>query len=250
MVSDYDAIGDHYQQVKDLPITIGSELPTLSSLMGDLSGLNVLDLACGHGFYTRYARKLGARRAIGIDISAAMLDAARRDEKLNPLGIEYVHADAASVRPAELAQPNGFELVLAIFLLNYANDPGMLERYFQSVIRCLQPGGRMIAVLPNPSFRFSALETQHYSFQCLKIDANSEGTKFQVKILGSSPITLESWQWSQSTVNKALVTAGMTGITWHPLRVSDEAQSKYGQMFWENYLLNPPNIALTAERKA
>jgi hypothetical protein len=61
---------------------------------------------------------------------------------------------------------------------------------------------------------------------------------------------MESWQWSQSTVSKALDTAGMTGIAWHPLRVSDEAVSKYGQMFWENYLHNPPNIALTAERKA
>jgi 2-polyprenyl-3-methyl-5-hydroxy-6-metoxy-1,4-benzoquinol methylase len=70
----YDEIADFYEafapDVYDDPPT-----PALLSLLGDVSGLRLLDLACGHGRLARELARRGAR-VVGIDISAALLDKA------------------------------------------------------------------------------------------------------------------------------------------------------------------------------
>src|SRR6266571_4300732 len=50
----------------------------LRLLPPSLAGLCVLDLGCGFGDFARAARAHGARAVVGIDISARMLDEARR----------------------------------------------------------------------------------------------------------------------------------------------------------------------------
>jgi predicted RNA methylase len=40
-------------------------------LLGDLRGKNVIDLACGEGFFTRSITWAGAARVVGVDISKA-----------------------------------------------------------------------------------------------------------------------------------------------------------------------------------
>lgn len=52
-----------------------AEEHAMTSVMPDLSGRSVLDLACGTGRYGLYAAQNGARRVIGVDNSAAMLAA-------------------------------------------------------------------------------------------------------------------------------------------------------------------------------
>lgn len=52
-----------------------TEEAAMRSLMPDLRGLTVLDLACGTGRYGLLARERGARLVIGIDNSPAMLAA-------------------------------------------------------------------------------------------------------------------------------------------------------------------------------
>lgn len=64
----YDAIGGQYQDVKDLPSALAERAGVLVAC-GDVTGLDVLDLACGTGFYTRILRSSGARRVVGVDVS-------------------------------------------------------------------------------------------------------------------------------------------------------------------------------------
>jgi predicted RNA methylase len=40
-------------------------------LLGDLRDKNVIDLACGEGFFTRSIKWAGAARVVGVDISKA-----------------------------------------------------------------------------------------------------------------------------------------------------------------------------------
>src|SRR5579862_118713 len=97
----YDAVADFYATAFDAlddPATAA-----LLDLLGPPAGLQILDLACGHG---RLSRELARRGAIvtGADISAALLSRARAAEQAEPLGIRYLHADAgalAGLRPAE-----------------------------------------------------------------------------------------------------------------------------------------------------
>src|SRR5438093_12673712 len=92
--SRYDAAADFYEgfapdRYDDPPMR------ALLGLLGDVSGLRLLDLACGHGRLSRELARRGAR-VVGLDLSSALLDKARERERVNPLGITYVHADAAS----------------------------------------------------------------------------------------------------------------------------------------------------------
>lgn len=50
----------------------------LQKLLPDFSGKDVLDLGCGFGWHCKYAVDRGARRALGIDLSANMLEEAKK----------------------------------------------------------------------------------------------------------------------------------------------------------------------------
>src|SRR5262249_11419528 len=65
----------------------------LLELAGDLRGQEVCDLACGQGILTRELARGGAR-VTGVDISERLLEIARREESVTPLGITYRHDDA------------------------------------------------------------------------------------------------------------------------------------------------------------
>jgi 2-polyprenyl-3-methyl-5-hydroxy-6-metoxy-1,4-benzoquinol methylase len=74
---------------------------TVLEVLGDLTGLSVLDLACGEGYYSRLFRANGASRVVGVDLSEKMIELARASEAQSPLGIEYAACDVAVFRPDE-----------------------------------------------------------------------------------------------------------------------------------------------------
>ena len=90
----YDAMADRYEDAVGDDVT-DPATAALLELTGEVDGLRLLELACGHG---RIARELARRGAcvVGIDIAAGLLDKARAREDEAPLGIRYELADAAA----------------------------------------------------------------------------------------------------------------------------------------------------------
>ena len=115
MTTDDNAIAEEYKRSKLQPWRAEIEAFTLLELVGDLTGKNVVDVACGEGFYTRLLRQRGASRVVGVDLSDAMIALAQREEARQPLGIEYVVGDG---RDLQISPDN--DLVVAAYLLNYA----------------------------------------------------------------------------------------------------------------------------------
>jgi SAM-dependent methyltransferase len=140
----YDEIADFYEafapDAYDDPPT-----HALLALSGDVSGLRLLDLACGHGRLTRELARRGAR-VVGVDISAALLDKALISEKVNPMGITYVQADAAS--PGAL-EGEVFDGVTCSFGLSDIDD---LDGALATVARVLRPGGFFAFSILHPCF--------------------------------------------------------------------------------------------------
>ena len=89
-VSRYDPIADWYAE-----FTQGWGTEPVALMPDGLAGQRILDQGCGLGVACRYLAGLGAR-VVGLDLSSGMLVRARRREEDQPLGIDYIHGDAAS----------------------------------------------------------------------------------------------------------------------------------------------------------
>ena len=117
--------------------------PAQVEMCGDVAGLRIVDVGCGNGYFAREMAARGAR-VTGVDISSGMIDNARRLERENPLGIEYVVADAADLESLGI-EP--FDMATSCVALQDMPDLG---RVFQSVRRSLRPGGRFVPSITHP----------------------------------------------------------------------------------------------------
>jgi SAM-dependent methyltransferase len=139
----YDAVADFY--IQGFESTDDSVSLALLDLLGPISGLRVLDVACGHGRMTRELARRGAHAA-GVDISVNLITKARQIEQAEPLGIRYVHADVTA--PGSLAGEK-FDAVTCSFGLSDIDD---LEAAVAFISDCLQPGGPFVFSILHPCF--------------------------------------------------------------------------------------------------
>jgi SAM-dependent methyltransferase len=107
-----------------------------SGLVGPTN--TVLDIGCGTGLVTReFARRAGDGSAVGVDLSARMLECARArsiDEGLT--NIDFVQADA-QVHPFDDA---AFDVAVSSFGAMFFNDP---VAAFANIGRAVRPGGTL-----------------------------------------------------------------------------------------------------------
>ncbi|MEV0154444.1 methyltransferase domain-containing protein [Micromonospora sp. NPDC050686] len=103
-------------------------------------GNRVLDVGCGTGQLTRLAARAGDGGAVGVDLSAPMLDRARASAAEEGVpGVEFVRADA-QVHPFPAA---AFDVALSRFGVMFFADP---VAAFGNIGRALRPGGRLAFV--------------------------------------------------------------------------------------------------------
>ena len=109
-----------------------------------LEGVSVLDLGCGDGMFTRWAAAQGASKVVGIDLSEEQIAVAcKMDGDHHSAGIEYHAKDVMDIRTPEYGK---FDVIIAVHLLCYADNPEKLQRMLQAVSVCLKKGGRCIGV--------------------------------------------------------------------------------------------------------
>jgi SAM-dependent methyltransferase len=139
----YDAIADFYQA--GFSESTDPDVLGLLDLLGSPSGLRVLDLACGHGRVTREIARRGGT-VLGVDLSRALLAKAEAAERAEPLGIRYLHADAAT---PHWLHGERFDAVVCGFGLSDIDD---LDGAAASVALALRPGGAFVFSIPHPCF--------------------------------------------------------------------------------------------------
>ncbi|GAA2420848.1 methyltransferase domain-containing protein [Streptomyces pulveraceus] len=106
-------------------------------------GDRVLDVGCGTGHTTRLAaRRAGGGRALGLDLSAPMLDRARESVRREALG--QVTFERADVQVHPFA-PGAFDVAISRFAVMFFADP---VAAFTNIGRALRPGGRIAFVCP------------------------------------------------------------------------------------------------------
>lgn len=106
----------------------------------DLAGSAVLELGCGNGAMAVHLAQKGARRVVGVDISAQAIESANKllvngCPELAPT-IEYVHCDVADLVEDQ------FDAVVSKDAFEHVED---LDNLLFQLYRRLRPGGRLYA---------------------------------------------------------------------------------------------------------
>ncbi len=111
-------------------------------VFGDLDGLDVIELGCGTAYFSAWLAKRGAR-LVGVDITPAQLDTARRC--MSETGIEFPLIEANA---EEVPLPDaGFDLALSEYGASIWCDP---YRWIPEAARLLRPAGRLVFLVNSP----------------------------------------------------------------------------------------------------
>jgi SAM-dependent methyltransferase len=140
----YDQFADFYEERKGRAVT-DPATAALLRLAGVVSGLRLLDVACGHGRVSRELARRGAQ-VTGLDISVALLAKARAWEAAEPLGVDYLHAD---VTAAGALDGQVFDGVVCNLALGDIDD---LDGVLAAVARLVRVGGWFAFSLLHPCF--------------------------------------------------------------------------------------------------
>ncbi|MGH2971815.1 MAG: SAM-dependent methyltransferase [Gaiellaceae bacterium] len=110
-------------------------------LLGLEPGMEVLDLACGHGRMTNRLAQRGARMT-GLDSSELFLERAREDAQSLGVDVEYVHEDMRAIPWKER-----FDAVLNWFTAFGYHPDDELHAILCDVRAALKPSGRFAVEL-------------------------------------------------------------------------------------------------------
>jgi len=237
MTTDYDPIAEQYKRSKQQPWRTHIEAHSLMNLVGDPAGKAVLDVACGEGFYTRLLRKSGAAEVTGVDLSEGMIELARKQETIHKQGIDYLVGDARHLSPA-----HEYDLVVAAYLLNYAETRSELQAMCAGIARCLKPGGRFVTVNGNPALNFpSAPSYRKYGFETSVVGTWQAGAPITWTFyLDDGPFSIENYYLDVPIHEEAFAAAGFREVRWHAPCLSLEGQTAFEKGFWKSFLDHPP----------
>ncbi|MAG13854.1 MAG: hypothetical protein CMN78_04595 [Spirochaetales bacterium] len=109
----YDEIAEWYDSQRSL-ISADRDVvfSTLVSMLGEITGKHICDLACGQGLLTHELASRGAS-VVGIDISDELIGIARRNEEMDPAGVTYHIDDAETLASVDDACFDGVVCNLA-----------------------------------------------------------------------------------------------------------------------------------------
>ena len=106
-------------------------------VLPDLHDLDVIELGCGTAYFGASLKKLGARRVVGVDITPAQLDTARRMNVETGLGLEFIEANAEEVPLPDAT----FDFAFSEYGASIWCDP---YRWIPEAARLLRPGGELL----------------------------------------------------------------------------------------------------------
>ena len=240
----YDPIVEAYKESKQLPFREFVEAYSLFEILGDIRGAAVLDLACGDGFYTRRIAQAGAREVTGVDLSAEMIRLAEEEERARPLGCRYLQGDAA-----RLEFSGQVDLVVAMYLLNYARTREELLRFVEVAYACLRPGGRFAGFNDNVGqVPRGTVSYARYGFEKESTDSPREGdvVLYRMKRKDGTTFEFRNYFLKPETYRWAFGQAGFLDFEWagpylHPAERQNES--------WDEFMARPPVIGFSAVKQ-
>lgn len=128
-------------------------------VLGDVRGLDVIELGCGTAYLSAWLARRGAR-PVGVDLTHAQLQtAARCQQRFGPV-FPLVEADAENVP----MRSGSFDLVVSEYGASVWCDP---ERWVAEAARLLRPGGRLVFLTNSVLVTLCVPETEGFASERL-----------------------------------------------------------------------------------
>jgi SAM-dependent methyltransferase len=105
-------------------------------VLGDVGGLDVVELGCGTAYWSAWLARRGARPT-GVDLSDAQLATARQLQAEHGLDFRLLHASAEAVPLPD----SSYELALSEYGAGLWCEP---RAWVREAARLLRPGGRLV----------------------------------------------------------------------------------------------------------
>lgn len=119
-----------------------SEWPTIQTMLPNLTGLNIVDLGCGFGWFARWAISQGAAHVLALDVSTNMLTQAQATRSPS---IAYQQADLEHLTLPDAA----FDLAYSSLVLHYIRN---IAGLFATIRQALRPGGHFVFYTEHPIY--------------------------------------------------------------------------------------------------
>lgn len=159
-------------------------LPNILRIVGPKNGMNIVDIACGPGYFSRWFAKEGAN-VVGLDVSRELINRANeliaKDEKMN---LRYLvglaHRTTLEAESQDVA-------VVILALQNIKN----LSEVVAEVSRVVKKGGRFVVVINHPAFRIPKQSSWGYDevqdSQYRRIDKYMTESEIEIDMNPSKP---------------------------------------------------------------
>lgn len=117
------------------------EEPVILDLIGNVSGMRVLDLGCGDGRFGAALLEKGCRHYDGIDGSTNMVNAAFKTLYGTPNTVRQVYLEEWT------ASDEAYDLILSRMVFHYLSD---IRQLFKDVYASLSAGGQFVFSVQHP----------------------------------------------------------------------------------------------------
>ena len=166
-------------------------------VLPDMAGTDVLELGCGTAYVSAWLARRGAR-VVGLDVTPAQLETARRCQAEHGLEFRLIEASAEEVPLADAS----FDLVVSEYGASIWCDPA---RWVPEAARLLRPGGRLVflrnstlVMLCTPDEGPAEERLLRPQFGMYRLEWPGEGVEFHlghgewIRLLRSSGLEIEN----------------------------------------------------------
>lgn len=189
----WNALADSYEIARTRPdsLDVLIEFPAQLSLIGDVAGRRILDLACGSGAKAIHLACQGAREVVGVDISETFVEAVAHLQP--PPTTRFLRGDISRLDEIE-GLSGQFDVVLLLNALGYSDDELVTLR---AIRRLITDDGVFVLARAHP-LRFAAERSE------------STGEHLVAAYHDRSPVSYISHWDGETTLNHRAATFGDT----------------------------------------
>jgi toxoflavin synthase len=234
---------ESYVNTKNSPFREVVERHTIFSLIGDPTGLRILDAGCGDGIYARQLVDLGAEHVIGVDGAADFIELAREKSIDYSDTIEYHKAFIQNFFGA-----GDLDLVVASYLLSYPQNLTEATEYCRAMASHLKDGAKFVGFNNNPFEVFQGERYSEYGFR--KVMTSSEEGAEVKYLIDKMADPIINFYLTPETYEQAFRNAGFSKFEWRAVQLHPREQRS---PHWDEFFKSPkkfpsPFIAMIATK--